>query len=126
MIHALPALDRALNSVAAVAFAFSLTVTAAIAAQDFPTKPFRVVVSEGAGAGSDIIARQIGIMLTEAWGQPAIVENKPGASGLIGAEAVAKAPADGHTLWVFSTSQLMGTTMHQRFMLFWAGAHPTW
>ncbi len=94
-----------------------LMTTPAQAAQDFPTRPLRVVVSEGAGAGSDIIARQIGIMLTEAWGQPAIVENKPGASGLIGAEAVAKAPADGHTLWVFSTSQLMGTTMHQRYML---------
>ena len=89
--------SKQLHSIDAVTLAaiscLLLMTTPAQAAQDFPTRPLRVVVSEGAGAGSDIIARQIGIMLTEAWGQPAIVENKPGASGLIGAEAVAKAPA---------------------------------
>jgi tripartite-type tricarboxylate transporter receptor subunit TctC len=84
---------------------------------EFPNRPFRVVVSEGPGSGSDLVARLVGNMLTEAFGQPAVIDGRPGASGLIGAEAAAKAPADGYTVWVASTSQLMGTTMHQRYLM---------
>lgn len=91
--------------------------TAALAAESYPAKPIKIVVSETPGSGSDIIARQIGAMLTEAWGQSVIVENKPGASGIIGAEAVAKAPADGYTLWVASLSQLVGTVMLNRYVM---------
>ncbi len=67
-------------------------------AQNFPNKPIRIVVPYAAGGTSDILARQIGPKLTEAWSQPVIVENRPGANGNVGAEFVAKSPADGYTL----------------------------
>ena len=67
-------------------------------AQTYPNKPIRVVVPYAAGGTSDILARQIGPKLTESFGQPVIVENKPGANGNVGAEFVAKSAPDGYTL----------------------------
>lgn len=67
-------------------------------AQSFPVKPIRIVVPFTPGGTSDILARVIGQKLTEAWRRPVVVENKPGANGNVGADLVAKAPADGHTL----------------------------
>src|SRR5690242_8175000 len=65
--------------------------------QTYPTRPIRVVVPYAAGGTSDILARQIGPKLTEAWGQPVIVENRTGANGNVGAEFVAKSAPDGYT-----------------------------
>jgi tripartite-type tricarboxylate transporter receptor subunit TctC len=67
-------------------------------AQPYPAKPIRVIVPYAPGGTSDILARQIGPKLTEAWGQPVIVENKPGANGNVGADFVAKSAPDGYTL----------------------------
>ena len=67
-------------------------------AQTYPSKPIRIIVPYAPGGTSDILARQIGPKLTEAWGQPVIVENKPGANGNVGADFVAKSPADGYTV----------------------------
>ena len=67
-------------------------------AQTYPAKPVRIIVPYAAGGTSDILARQLGPKLTDAWGQPVIVENKPGANGNVGAEFVAKSAADGYTL----------------------------
>lgn len=67
-------------------------------AQTYPTKPIRVIVPYAAGGTSDILARQIGPKLSETWGQPVVVENKPGANGNVGADFVAKSTADGYTL----------------------------
>jgi tripartite-type tricarboxylate transporter receptor subunit TctC len=73
------------------------------AAEKFPSMPIRLVVGTPAGGTTDIIARQIGQRLGEALNQSVIVENKPGASGLIAAEGVGKATADGHTLFMASS-----------------------
>ena len=70
---------------------------------DYPSKPIRFIVPYPAGGGTDTIARLIGTQLSQRWGQPVVVENKPGASGILGNDIVAKAPGDGYTV-------LMGIT----------------
>lgn len=67
-------------------------------APGFPNKPIRLVVGFTAGGSTDILARKLGEKLTERWGQPIVVDTKPGAGGNIGAEIVAKAPPDGYTI----------------------------
>jgi tripartite-type tricarboxylate transporter receptor subunit TctC len=71
---------------------------AAAQAQPYPTKPIRLIVPYAAGGTSDILARQLGPKLSDSWGQPVVVENKPGANGNVGADFVAKSGADGYTL----------------------------
>ena len=71
-------------------------------AQNFPSKPIRVVIPFVAGGSSDIVGRAIGSKFQEFLGQPAVVENKPGANGAIAAEFVAKSDPDGHTILVGS------------------------
>ncbi|HYL90449.1 MAG TPA: tripartite tricarboxylate transporter substrate-binding protein [Burkholderiales bacterium] len=70
------------------------------AAQGFPSRPIKILVPSVAGSSPDIRARQIGTKLSDAFGQPVIVENRPGANGLIAAREAAKAPADGYTLFL--------------------------
>jgi tripartite-type tricarboxylate transporter receptor subunit TctC len=67
------------------------------AAQNYPVKPIRVIVPFPPAGAADLLARTIGQKLTEAWGQPIIVDNRPGAGGNLGVEAAAKAPPDGYT-----------------------------
>src|SRR5437868_13277207 len=71
---------------------------AAAQSQTYPSKPIRLIVPYAAGGTSDILARQLGPKLAEAWGPPVIVENKPGANGNVGADVVAKSAPDGYTL----------------------------
>ena len=80
--------------------AVALTVSAVAGAQSYPSRPITLVVPYTPGTGIDIIARTVGPKLIERWGQPVVVENKPGASGNIGANAVAKAVPDGYTMMV--------------------------
>src|SRR6266850_1113237 len=82
--------------------AAGLIVACAAAAQSFPSKPLRVIIPFVAGGSSDIVGRAIGSKFQEFLGQPAVVENKPGANGAIAAEFVAKAEPDGHTILVGS------------------------
>src|SRR5687768_18514692 len=79
-----------------------LVMTTGAAAQSFPSKPIRVVIPFVAGGSSDIVGRAIGSKFQELLGQPAVVENRPGANGAIAAEFVAKADPDGHTILVGS------------------------
>jgi tripartite-type tricarboxylate transporter receptor subunit TctC len=68
-------------------------------AQSFPSKPVRILVAFPPGGGVDIVARVMGPRLTEIWGQPVVVENRPGASGVIGTEVAVRSAPDGHTLF---------------------------
>ncbi len=90
-----PALVRAL--LAALALGCG-AVSAQDSAANYPAKPVRIVIGLAAGGGIDVIARVVAQKMADSMGQPVLVENKPGASGIIAAEFVAKAPADGYTL----------------------------
>jgi tripartite-type tricarboxylate transporter receptor subunit TctC len=73
----------------------------------FPSKPIKIVVPFPAGGTSDVLARLIGQKMTEAWGQPVLIDNKPGSSGNLGADLVAKAAPDGHTLVLMDVGNLV-------------------
>jgi len=72
-------------------------------AQGYPTKPIRIVVGFPPGGGNDIIARMAGAKMQETWGQPVVIDNKPGANSIIASEFVAKSAPDGYTLLVNAT-----------------------
>ena len=92
--------------VAAVAACVTAPGGAQNAAAEFPNRPVRIIVPQAAGGGVDIVARIIAQKLTESWGQQVIVDNRPGANGIIGVEAVAKSKPDGYTLAAPFTSVL--------------------
>jgi tripartite-type tricarboxylate transporter receptor subunit TctC len=83
-------------------------------AQAYPSRPVRIIVGYPAGGGADITARLIGQWLSERLGQPFIVENRPGAAGNIGTEAVVRAPSDGHTLLMCASSNAINATLYDK------------
>ena len=92
----------------ALAAALCLVATGQPArAQDWPQQPIHVIVSFGAGGGADIIGRILADALAERLGKPVIVENKPGAGGILGNELVAKANPDGYTLGIMTAGQII-------------------
>lgn len=90
----------------ALALCCALAASNAAWAQGYPAKTVRIVVPFSAGGGTDITARAMARKLTEAWGQQVIVDNRPGASGMIGGDIVAKAAPDGYTALVSSISEV--------------------
>src|SRR5215831_11240034 len=92
------------------AIALSLAWSTAVA-QSYPSRPVRVIVPYSAGGGTDIVARAVGQKLSDKWGQSVIVDNRVGANGIIGADAVAKTSADGYTL-LMSTPAEVSTNPH--------------
>lgn len=82
---------------AAVAAAM-LTAAGAASAQSFPSKPVRILVPYPAGGGVDVLTRTLGEVVSKQWGQSVVVENRPGAGGVIASQAVVSSPADGYTL----------------------------
>ena len=97
------------KTIAAVAL---LACTALAQAQEpYPSKPIKLIVPFTPGTGMDILARTLGPGLTERWKVPVVVENRPGASGNIGTEAVAKSPADGYTALVTASTLVMNRSL---------------
>jgi tripartite-type tricarboxylate transporter receptor subunit TctC len=80
-------------------------------AQTYPSRPVRLIVPVAAGGSLDIVARLTGQWLSERLGQPFIIDNRPGAGGLLGTEAVVNAPPDGSTLLMLSSANTMGATL---------------
>ena len=100
MPHAWPKL------VLTAACAATAASVAAQSANGYPAQPIRFIVPYSPGGGTDTIARLIAQPLAEAWRQPVVVDNRPGASGMIGSEAVLKAPADGYTMVLATLSTM--------------------
>ena len=98
----------------AVLLAFS---AAHAAAQNYPARPVRMIVANGPGSAPDVIARLLGAKLAESWGQPLVIDNRPGATGLIAVELLAKSAPDGHTMFLSTMTQLIGMLMFQKYQL---------
>src|SRR5215471_4052709 len=83
-------------------------------AQAYPSRPVRLVVPFGSAGATDITARLVGQWLSERLGQPFIIENRPGAGGNVGTEAVVRAAADGYTLLVITSANAINTTLYDK------------
>ena len=94
---------------------FAAGLSTAALAQAWPVKPVRVLVPAPAGSSLDVIVRTLGDKLKDRWGQPLVVDNKPGAGGMLGMDVVAKAPPDGHTLGIgFNGPVAFGPYMYKK------------
>jgi tripartite-type tricarboxylate transporter receptor subunit TctC len=83
-------------------------------AQSFPSKPVSIVVPYPAGGATDVIARMVAEKLSLAWGQPVIVNNKPGAGTVIAAEMVARSPGDGYTLYMTTAAHTISASLYKK------------
>src|SRR6266496_2987705 len=83
------------------------------AAQDWPQRPVRMIVPFGPGGGADIIGRIVAQALQDKLGQPVVIENRPGAAGTLGNEAVARADKDGYTLGIMTAGQIIAAVMNK-------------
>ncbi len=83
----------------------------------YPSRPVRLIVANAPGTGPDGVARLLATQLSEIWGQQVVIDNRPGATGLIAAETVTQAVPDGYTLWFPTMTHLVATLQAQRFPL---------
>src|SRR5262245_54450861 len=90
-----------------------LAFTAAAPAQEFPTKPIRIIVPFAPGGLNDVVGRMVGQHLTERFGKQVIVENRTGAGGVVGTELVANSPKDGHTLLIVSIAHAVNPWLYK-------------
>jgi tripartite-type tricarboxylate transporter receptor subunit TctC len=103
-------------------YVFVAFACAAAVAQDFPSKLIKIVVPFPPGGSADVLARTIGARLSTALGQPVLVDNKPGAGGILGADTVAKSAADGHTLLFANTNIAINPSLYKSLPYDTAGA----
>ena len=104
-------------SVLSVAVVFVMLAAAAVpdaVAQAYPSKPIRIIALSSPGSGPDIVGRLIGSRLTEAWGQQAIVDPRPAATGIVGAEIASKAAPDGHTMVIVTSQAVIVSVMYEK------------
>jgi tripartite-type tricarboxylate transporter receptor subunit TctC len=103
-------------TVAGCAAVFAAGGACALAAQGelYPSRPIRILATTTPGSGPDIMARLIGTKLTEAWGQQVVVDNRGGASGIIGTEIAARAAPDGYTLLIMTSSHVIVQALFQK------------
>jgi tripartite-type tricarboxylate transporter receptor subunit TctC len=83
------------------------------AAQAYPSKPIRWIVPSSPGGANDVLARIVGPKLTQAWGQPVVVEVRAGAGGIIGSDLAAKAPPDGHTILIVAPGYALNPSFYK-------------
>ena len=96
------------------ALALGAVVLPAADAQQYPTKPIRIIALSSPASGPDIVGRLIGQKFTEAWGQQVIVDTRPGATGIIGAEIASKSAPDGHTLVIVTAQAAIVSAMYEK------------
>lgn len=84
------------------------------AAAEFPKRPVRMIVPFPAGGATDLVGRLLAVKMADAWGQPVVVENRPGASGMIGSDLVAKSPPDGQTILVAITTHIQNPSLYAK------------
>jgi tripartite-type tricarboxylate transporter receptor subunit TctC len=106
-------LNRHLKSFVAAALAFVCGAATAQPAGNYPDKPIRIIIPYSAGGPTDLIARLIAQHLTTAWGQPVVPENRVGANGTIGQDAVAKAEPDGYTVLMQSVAFAINPSLYK-------------
>lgn len=94
--------------------ALAVLAAASASAQTFPTKSVSIVVPYPAGGATDVIARLIAQRLSVTWGQPVVVNNKPGAGTVLGADSVAKAPGDGYTLYMTTAAHTISASLYKK------------
>lgn len=97
-----------------IAFFFFLLVSFPVAAQDYPSRPVRVIVTYTPGGGADTTGRIFAERLSELWKQQVFVENRPGAGGSIGAEAAFKSPPDGYTLFLATNTHIINHVVYPK------------
>src|SRR5438132_14162508 len=111
---------RAFSIRAITSLMIALASLANAAAQEFPSRPVRFVVPYAAGGSGDLLARLLGNKLAGIWGQQVVVDNRPGAGGLIGTEFAARSEADGYTLYLATDGPLtIAATLYKRLPYDW-------
>jgi tripartite-type tricarboxylate transporter receptor subunit TctC len=109
-----PVLACVRSAFIATALLASAVPALAQTAQSFPSKPIRIVVPYTPGGGTDLLARAFGQRLTEYWGQPVLVENRPGAAGWLGITQMAKSPPDGYTIGLTISSIIYAKSLYAK------------